>query len=825
MNQTRNFLRQHAFVLASLTFVLMFAILGRVAYLWAIADLPWAVVSRLDLRQAYAVINDLTLATLGLGAVMLAGLCLSFRLWWRSEQAREVMEHRALARHYDYLSKFAYDGIVLADAGRRIVEANDRMTELYGYSREQLLGMHFDELRAEEERPKLAGDWQTLMDAGALMVETLHQRRDGSTFPVECSLRLIEHEGARFIQAIVRDISERRLAQQRIERLSRLYQLLYRANESIVRTRQADHLFPEICRLIQRDGGFELVWVGLKEPGADMIKPVAHAAAPGYSVAQVLEAKARAAQGPAVAALCQGRPYVCNDTANDFSTREWHQRSGCEAAGAWAAFPLECRESLCGVVSVCARDAGAFDYETANVLAELAASLSAALDRFSLEKQREATLAELRDNEQRLRLSAQVIEQSNEGILITDRENRVVSVNPAFTRATGYAAEEVLGQNPGILKSGRHNQAFYQALWDSIRVNGGWHGEIWNRRKDGHIYPEWLSISTIRGADGAIQNHIAIFTDITELKRSEERIRYLAYYDALTRLPNRAFFQERLASALAQAERHSQPMAVCVLDLDHFKQINDSLGHLVGDSLLQEAARRMSGSVREQDTVARPGGDEFMLILPDTDAEGAAHMAEKLVRRLAEPVCIDGYELHISCSLGLSLYPANGRDAASLIQSADAAMYRAKQHGRNNYQFFTEAMHAEAVRVLTLEQHLRQAPGRGELFLHYQPQVDLQSGQPIGCEALLRWRHPEWGMVATDNFIAVAEDSGLIVEIGLWVLREAASQIKAWDAAGHAPLPVSVNLSAAQFHRDHREGPLVLLCQIRCNGMPGGLMP
>jgi diguanylate cyclase (GGDEF)-like protein/PAS domain S-box-containing protein len=407
--------------------------------------------------------------------------------------------------------------------------------------------------------------------------------------------------------------------------------------------------------------------------------------------------------------------------------------------------------------------------------------------------------------EAQLALAARVIEHSSECIMITDRDNVIVSVNPACSSIIGYTADELVGRSPRMLQSGRHDRDFYAGLWNAIAATGGWHGEIWNRHKDGRLLPRWLSISTISDQAGVVQHHIGIYTDITEQKAAEERISYLAYYDALTHLPNRALFQERLASALAQAKRNGQPIAVLVLDLDHFKQINDSPGHLVGDGLLQEAARRMQHSIRERDTVARPGGDEFMLILPDTDAEGAAHTAEKIVRSLAEPMRLDSHALHVSCSVGISLYPENGRDAGSLIQNADAAMYRAKGRGRNDYQFFTDEMHRDALRVLSLEQGLRRALARDEFRLHYQPLIDIPSGRLIGFEALLRWQHPERGLVMAGNFIRSAETSGLIMEIGLWVLRKAAFQIKAWEQAGACPWTVSVNLSAAQFHRSHRQ--------------------
>lgn len=286
------------------------------------------------------------------------------------------------------------------------------------------------------------------------------------------------------------------------------------------------------------------------------------------------------------------------------------------------------------------------------------------------------------------------------------------------------------------------------------------------------------------------------------------RLARLAFHDTLTGLPNRALFHERLNAALALAERHRHQVAVGMLDLDHFKHVNDSLGHHVGDALLQEMARRMMACVREEDTVARPGGDEFMLVLPETGADGAAHVAEKIVRRIAEPMRLDGHELNISCSLGLSLFPDNGHNREILIQNADAAMYRAKQRGRNAYQFFTEEMHREAVKTLTLEQHLRKALERDELLLCYQPQVNARSGVMVGAEALVRWHHADWGLLLPSQFIPLAEECGLIHSLSLWVLRRVATQIKTWQHAGLPLHPIAVNLSASQFRPSQRRYPL-----------------
>jgi diguanylate cyclase (GGDEF)-like protein len=309
-------------------------------------------------------------------------------------------------------------------------------------------------------------------------------------------------------------------------------------------------------------------------------------------------------------------------------------------------------------------------------------------------------------------------------------------------------------------------------------------------------------------ADGRVQLGIVTLRDVTAQKRAEEQIRQLAFYDPLTRLPNRRLLEERLGTAITLATRQRTGLAVIVLDLDFFKRINDSLGHAAGDALLVEVARRMRECVRAADTVARPGGDEFMLVLPETGAEGAAHLAAKLVAGLAAPLRLEGHTLTVGCSLGISLFPDNGTDASVLIAHADTAMYRAKQAGRHRYRFFTEDMQQAALRAMTLEQQLRQALAGEGLCLHYQPQVDLASGQAVGLEALVRWAHPEHGLLAAGAFVPLAETSGLIQDLGAWVLRAVGAQLQTWRRAGLPRLPVAVNLSAQQLRHPERRAAL-----------------
>lgn len=399
-------------------------------------------------------------------------------------------------------------------------------------------------------------------------------------------------------------------------------------------------------------------------------------------------------------------------------------------------------------------------------------------------------------------LFAEVIKNTEEAIIISDANNVIVSVNRAFVRITGYSEAEVIGKNPRILNSGRQGKEFYQAMWQSIKEIGYWQGEIWNRRKSGEIYPEWLSISTVKNSRNEIMRHVAIFMDITKRKEVEQRIHLLAYYDPLTSLPNRVLFGDRLGQALAASRRGGGKVALLFLDLDRFKSINDSLGHAAGDSLLQSVADRLKLCIREMDSICRQGGDEFMVLLPGIEKrEDVAAIAQKILAAMSDPHHIEGRNLVVSFSIGISIYPADADTPEALIQNADAAMYHAKEHGRNNFQFFTPDMNAEALDLLSLEADFRRAMVNGELQIYYQPQIDNATGAIVGVEALARWLHPERGFVPPSRFVSIAEESGLIGQLGEWVLRTACAQNRKWQEDGIVKIPVAVNLSALQFHQ------------------------
>jgi diguanylate cyclase (GGDEF)-like protein/PAS domain S-box-containing protein len=411
-------------------------------------------------------------------------------------------------------------------------------------------------------------------------------------------------------------------------------------------------------------------------------------------------------------------------------------------------------------------------------------------------------ITERKQMEERLRQSATVFENTTEGVMITDVERRIVAVNRAFTEITGYGQEELTGQRSAVLDSGRHDAQFYEEMWRTIREAGRWQGEIWSRRKNGDIYPEWLNISEVRNGSGRVTHYVAVFSDISAMKESEAMLDHIAHHDPLTNLPNRLLLHARMEQALAKARRSNSLMAVMFLDLDYFKQINDTMGHPIGDQLLQEVAVRLRNCVREVDTVSRLGGDEFTILLEELhEARAVGAVAQKIITELGERYLIGEHEVFVTCSIGISLFPGDGDDITTLFKNADTALYRAKEQGRNNYQYYTLELTIRAMERMAMESNLRHALERNELVLYYQPQVDLFSGRIIGMEALVRWQHPEMGLIAPASFIPLAEELGLIIPIGEWVLLTACRRLKAWQDAGIDIVRMAVNISSRQFNQ------------------------
>lgn len=420
-------------------------------------------------------------------------------------------------------------------------------------------------------------------------------------------------------------------------------------------------------------------------------------------------------------------------------------------------------------------------------------------------------------------LMQRIFEQAHAGITITDAQGTILRTNGAFSAITGYAAHEVLGKNPRILQSGLQSSGFYEEMWHAILGQGRWNGEIYNRHKNGTVYPEWLTISAVHDEQGAISHFVGTFTDLTRLKSAENQAHRLSHYDPLTGLPNQLVLQDRTAHLIRMMNRSQEPLCLLHLGVDQFKAINDSHGHGVGDLLLCEVAKRLSEGVREQDTVSHRAGKEFSILLPSTTTDGAAHLAGELLWKLAQPYPLADRELHVTVSIGIAAYPENGTDFESLYKSAEIAMHRAQIGAGDNFKFYSDDMYQEVLAKEQLTRALRKAAPQGQLQLLYQPLADLQSGQICGMEALLRWSHPELGTVSPGKFIPLAEETGAIRTLGYWVLEQACKDITTWQSQGMTVPPVAINVSAVQF-RDNDFVPSVKEIVARCGLAPGAIV-
>jgi two-component system CheB/CheR fusion protein len=409
---------------------------------------------------------------------------------------------------------------------------------------------------------------------------------------------------------------------------------------------------------------------------------------------------------------------------------------------------------------------------------------------------------ERRQLDEQKKLTAKFFDAANEGIVITDVQQNIVKVNPAFTKVTGYKEEEVIGKTPKLLSSGKQDAGFYESMWKEINTHGWWQGEVWNRRQDGSLYLEWLTINTVLDEVGQLSNYIGIFSDITLIKASQEKLEFMVAHDELTALPNRNELRGRMAQAMARAKRHGGVFALMFIDLDNFKNVNDNLGHECGDLLLQEVATRLNLCVRGEDTVARIGGDEFNVLLEVASEAQIANTAQRILEKVSKPYLIKEQQVFVSASIGIAIYPHDADDIETLTKNADSAMYQAKEKGKNSYQFFTSDLKDKINHRIELENALRKAIEENELKLAFQPEFDLQTGALIGAEALLRWNSKIFGPVGPGEFIPIAEESDLILDIGEWVIEHAAEQLSEWRKKGKAlPGTLFVNVASRQLMR------------------------
>lgn len=595
-----------------------------------------------------------------------------------------------------------------------------------------------------------------------------------------------------------RNITQRKLTEQKVERLSRLYAALSQCNQAIVRCQSKADLFAIICRDAVNFGGMRLAWIGEPDADAQSVQPVAwfgDGADYLQGVGVSLDPANPASHGPVGTSMREDRPCWVQDFQHDPSCAPWHERALQYGWAAVASLPLRQKDRVVGAFAVYSDTKDAFDEPVQALLTEMAMDISYALDRMQDQQESLEVQRKLLESEERYRKAFRTSPDSVNINRLTD--GLYLDVNEGFQQLTGWAYAEVVGKTSTELNIWRE-AADRQRLVEALRKDGRCANlEADFVKKDGGIVHGLMSAAVVSLND--VPCILSITRDVSDMRRAQAQIKHLAHFDQLTGLPNRTLVREHFDLMRNLAKRGHEQMALMFLDLDHFKTINDTLGHSVGDRLLLEVTQRLTSVLRAQDSLSRMGGDEFILLLPAVDAEGAAQVAAKMINALTPPCVLDRVELVATASIGIAMYPQDGQDFETLAKNADTAMYRVKQASRNAFCFFTQEMQAQSERTLNLVNAMRHALERHEFELHYQPQILLCDGRVVGAEALVRWRSAEFGPLSPAEFIPIAEDSGQILEIGEWVMRTAAQQAKQWQTQGFAPITMAVNLSAVQF--------------------------
>lgn len=724
------------------------------------------------------------------------GVLLSFLsalVVWLLARARHSAEHR-FARVFDS----AGEGVLLFDPQYRVVDANAPAERLFGYTKQELrsttmlalAGLDANELGAQLAQAVAGGTW---------LAEWECRTRNGHRVAAQASIGAID--GQQYF-AVLRDMTGRRRHERRILRLTHLYKALSATSHSILRRTQPDDLFPLVCRIAVEHGGMALAWVGQAEAGTSRVVPLAVAGAAidtlaGLEISTLGDIPE--GRGPTGTALRENHSVIVHDYRSEAEPRPWHALARAHGWFSAGSFPIRRGGKPYAALTVYHAHTHAFDAEAIALLEEMSGDIGFALDTFDLEQERERTAHALAENEAKM---SAILENVGACIYLKDTEGRYLYANRQMHELLGVTeldmihstCEEffepeglarVYANDARVLRTGETLQCEESV---TLKANGTTH--------------TYLSVKLpLRRSDGSIYALCGISTDITGQKKKDERIAFLSNYDVLTMLPNRELLRDRAQIALATAQKAKGRVALLSIDLDRFKIVNESLGPSAGDELLTQFAQRLSALILPHHTLCRPGGDEFQLLMPGSSADGAAQMARRLLEAATQPFMLQNQRVVVTASIGIALFPEDARDFEQLVRNADAALFRAKKVGTGSLRFFTRQMHEQSSEVLKVESELRQAIEFDQLRVYYQPQIDLATRRIIGAEALVRWQHPQRGLLMPGSFIPIAEESGMIVEIGEWVLRSAIRQCKAWDVEGHAPITVAVNLSAIQFRQ------------------------
>lgn len=705
---------------------------------------------------------------------------------------------------YRRLFETAQDGILLLNAETaQIEDVNPYLIDMLGYSHTEFLGKKLWEVGPFVDRMESKEMFVELQEKGHVRYEDLPLKsKSGALIEVEFVSNSYDCEGIKVIQCNIRNITDRKIAEAKLHRHMQLYAALSQCNKAIVYSTSEEGLFQQVCHAAVTFGGMKMAWIGMVDQAKLRVRPVASFGEGAENLQErevSIDPDNPLGRGPIGTAIRQAQPFWCQDFMNDPLTEPWHERGKKSGWAASASLPLHRDGRVIGVFVLYAGLVNAFDKPACDLLIEMASDISFALGNFSLEAARKWA-------EQELRIADTAFE-AQEGIIVTDANKVILRVNKSFSSLTGYSTDEVIGQTFSLFKSGRQDQSFYEQMWEALSRNNYWHGEIWNRRKNGDVHPDWLTITAVTDNKGQITHYVGAYSDLSQHKKDEAEIHSLAFYDSLTKLPNRRLLMDRLQHTLIGSTRHRNYVALLFMDLDNFKNLNDTKGHNIGDLLLIDVASRLLSCVREGDTAARLGGDEFVIILEELSEEAAlaATQAEdickKILNAISLPYSLQNYSYKCSASIGVILFNNDDLTVDDLLKRADAAMYQAKNAGRNTVRFYDPYIQAALETYTALEIDLRRALTEQQFKLYYQMQVD-NNACIFGAEVLIRWQHPEKGIIPPIEFIPLAEDTGLILPIGHWVLQTACLQLKAWGSnLSTRHLVLAVNVSAKQFHQ------------------------
>ena len=706
----------------------------------------------------------------------------------RERERRDALKAlRANEQHFRAYFERSMFGMAANSPDKSWIEVNQALCDMLGYTAEEIMDTTWADLTHPDDLKANNALYQQLIDGSIdeLSVEKRFIQKSGDVIDVRLAVRAVRNSDGSLAYAVslVEDISSRKLAERR-EKMRR------RTLEKVARGGSLKEIMSQVIESAESIYPKSMCSILLMDHEGEHLLSGAAPSLPDFFTRAISGIKIGMGVGSCGTAAFSGKRIVVENIASHPYWENFKELAATAGLGSCWSEPIHSASGrVLGTFAIYRREPS-FPGEQEISLIESAANLvGIAIERTQAEEE--------------LNLASSIYSNSTEIVLVTDINNKVIALNPAFTKITGYTLDDIRGKDPSLLHSGRHKADFFQAIWQKVALQGFWQGEVWSRRKNGEAFPAWLTVNVIRNDKGEIQRHVIMGSDITNKLRSDELVWRQANYDFLTSLPNRYMFQDRLEQEIRTSLRQGSLLALLFIDLDHFKDVNDTHGHPVGDQLLIKASERINGCIRGSDTVARMSGDEFTVILPRlaNTIDGEA-VAEQIISALAEPYSINGETIYVQASIGITFCPSDACEAGPLISNADQAMYASKTSGRNRLSYFTQSLHDEAQNRLKLLNDMRSAVENRQFELHFQPIIDLTTGNVSKAEALIRWNHPERGMISPAEFIPLAEETGLIVGIGDWVFHEAAAKAKRWCELFNTVLQISVNMSPVQFQSD-----------------------